>query len=736
MDDLDTIAEGSNTVGERSLNNLDLAAMAPSSISALSSHPHQVIVRGRGKPLDVRIPEGLEDMPLCQVYIDYLQSVRFLKLAASTRDLEARHIRNFFLFMSKTSTGNSVIPVNIFAHYTQWLRKNTDIQGISVTNKVNAVIKPLKELCAADKHSEKDCWHEGFHQMLAHAPAFKTNPQKPIDSLVSLFANCPFDNKSMIESLRLVCCYVIQLYSQQRDELLANKNIDQVIVDFEHCPTIEVPMHHASISQMSPNKSLSALAYGPLLKAVRDSDDVLLVERLYVSFPQPSVIVSPTLSEMKEWLNRWLKKSDKNLVRSMFKYKEKFYAGSSITTLTYAHLLRPSDVEVFCMQSIFASERIQASSLEKLCLDNIVVNKYGVQTGYEKGRRRRTSATATYKRGTLLHDTVETYKAMLLKAQDRLEADSKQLVLPFYESVDSKNGYLSQKNSATSSFFSRLINEESYLHVKLMKDIGEDAIPFLWLIEQVISNNSRVGSELSIYDKALKKWHEEKIGDKPTRKHFVKTKKIGIAPGFIAKSREEMDSGVYVSGRGTDSSSTSDTMVEAELTAHSEKTKINTYKNRSKSPETISSMRNFAAQVGEAMERDAEKIRTFMRRTKVINLEKAKELLGITDVADDYEALISELVVQGSVIGLMGEVQLDNETIVITTELTAALIIAQIRHIDTELSRLRLDDEKKALKVLFHKAYLNAILDEYPQGLRVAGEEMAKQYDFPFASLI
>lgn len=441
---------------------------------------------------------------------------------------------------------------------------------------------------------------------------------------------------------------------------------------------------------------------------------------------------------MKEWLKRWFTFENSSKLKESIRINGKKHAINSLTHLTLSHLIRPSDIEIFCMQCLLASDRIQSSGLERLTLNNIIINRQGLQTGYVKGRRNKSSGTLLYKRNSLLYETFSRYKSTLLSAQQLINAEEKDLALPYYESTASRHGCISDNTSVLSQHFSIYLRNESHALSDIMIKIGQEAAPIFWLLKKIVSKNIISNKEERNYDAAYKAWKKNRQGIKPIRGTYVKSSRIGLAPEFIAKSRVEMDEHTKISRKSErkENLSESDASIDAELTSHSVKTKRNIYKNRSISPEAIGSMRNFAAQVGEAMEKDAEKLRALKSKTSIVTLEDAKEILGIKNSADDYEELINETLELGGKIGLMGEVKIDSKTVVITTKMTAALIISQIRHIDKEIPLLRLDDDKKAIKALLNKSYLLSILSEYPQVLQEEGSTMADTYEFPFSSLL
>lgn len=234
-----------------------------------------------------------------------------------------------------------------------------------------------------------------------------------------------------------------------------------------------------------------------------------------------------------------------------------------------------------------------------------------------------------------------------------------------------------------------------------------------------------------------KKYAKIKKGEKPTRKKFRKISKVGLSVNSIAMSRVSMDQGVLSLKESNSNDKTrNDSFVDSELTAQSTKTKINTYSNRSSSPEQINSMRNFAAQIGDAMESYALKISAEVKKTTFVTIDKVNQILNIPNKLNNIEELSQELKSTNTLIGLLGDFNFEGKTIMITSPITAALIKSRIINIDKQLPDLRLDCNQKAIKAVYQKAFLVAALQEFPEFTKSEGDKLLEDYNFPFASMI
>ncbi len=721
---------------------IDLEEMALRSISVLNHSRYRVVVPiSEAKTIEISIPEDLRQVSFCQVYIAYLQSVKLLSLAYSTRYSEARNISRFFEFLTEIlPLQKFIVPNSIFYIYTQWLKNRTQRTGNSIASCVTASIKPIKWLCNQDDKQDMPYWHDSYYELLANSPAFNRSPQNPTASLFELFPDCPYDNSQLIQSMRLVCCWLVLEFDRQRQLLLDNKKVKGSIDDLAHINTDVVPMRYGIFSGEAgiETKDQVRKHYAVLMKAVIDTEDELLIERMYASCSDPDLEGNPTKESMNAWLKGWFKTNKHDFIKVQRKTNKIPALSFSLMTLTYSHLVRPSDMEVYCMQCIFACDRIQRSGLDSLEIDDIAFTSTGTQTEYKKPRRKRISTTAIYKKNSILSDAIDSYCHTLRDIQPRFSEVEKDKAFPFYESTYSERGMIGGRGKVVDNVFHLLNSPQSFIYKSLLDDCKHDADPFLWLLNNCIKQNEKVRKQEKFFFVSWEMYKKNKTGYKPKRSHYVDQSWVGLSPSYIAQSRVHMEDDFELRSKDGRQSRFDDKVVASELTAHSPETKSNIYNNRSRSPEKIKSMRNFSAQVGEAMERDAEKMKDFLDKTKVIDFVAAKKELGITDAIDDFDGLIEGVVNDGCEVGLTGEIRLSNvhKTIFVTTELTAALIIARIDHIDSEIKRLRQDDDGKALKAIIDKVYLEEVLNQFPDDLIRAGKKITSSYRFPFASLI
>ena len=281
--------------------------------------------------------------------------------------------------------------------------------------------------------------------------------------------------------------------------------------------------------------------------------------------------------------------------------------------------------------------------------------------------------------------------------------------------------------------FFKLLISDSGVSEYLNSELGEEGAPFRWLIKKI--------------------WNHNQLAYKETLQNNIKKKRTGAKPGYakrnnrvvgltadaISMSRKRIDDPVVIKpdeSNETDINKKSttdfnDVCVDSELTAHSPNTKQNKYKNRSNSKESIESEKNFGAQVGDKMVNEASKLNDALKDVELVTLEKVRDILGIKDNKSKVEALLQQVDAD-----LWGGFNHDGKVIIITSEVTAMLLIGYIEHINSELTKLLLDSSLRGQEAQKKIAYLAAILNKFPAHLQRKGKQQLQEYNIPYPSLI
>lgn len=547
----------------------------PTSIVSVSSSKTEVLVDvGQKKLRKVIIPKESE-LSLQLVVIQYLNSVKFKKLEVKTRGNFVRFIDIFLSFIEEQKyLKNTDVPNKVFHEYVQFVNDNTNRTGNSVAATVSAAQIPL-EWYLENTEDKNSHIVSQFTKLLAYAPEIQYSEQNPTPSLAQLFPECPYTDTQIIKSLRLVCCWLLLEYNRHREILLSDDEIQRVLASLDGKSLDERPVAYGSFTTKKTaelNEECQSL-YAPIVNAVLKSGDNVLMERLVESTNHPFSLPL-TEEELKLVLKKVVTLSGEKVISGCFKYKGKAYPVSSIKTVSYRDLIAPSLVEVFATQTFLASERLQASNLDRLKVSDIVGNKRGLQSQHVKGRRskgKQKGLTGVYPPNHLIHDSLINYVDALNKCQPKLHDKDKDKALPYIHSQHIKNGALGLKKEPVSQCFELLTIDGSHTQKTLFEDVSKkDAEPFIWIIRKIIENNMTVNEQDKEYARERHKSKSKREPIKP-RSYFVKSNSISLSTSYIGVSRVVMEGSVSVKERTeTNTETVVDSSVSSQLTNHNE----------------------------------------------------------------------------------------------------------------------------------------------------------------------
>lgn len=686
---------------------------------------HVILVDGKVK---WELPDDMHFQNFLLLYIDYTKRKSFRDLSHETKLNITRVLVTFLNYTIVLIRKYGGVPSDIFSRYTYHIKSTTNKTGNTLNSTVTAMIYILK-LYGGQKEKVYDCeyWIPEFYVMITKAPTFTWEEPNPKQSLSTKY-DLGFTSTEMVESLLLLCCYIINTFDEKRKLLLQNSSLEKAVLESFQISSNNYPTY-ALISDLNhPKYNVSRRLYGELARAIIATDDNWLIERFMHDNPYPDEFL-PDESDIKirrkEWLKRWVNKRTGH-IKTLVTINKKKYRIQTMKTYCMNDLHGLSHEVVFAMQCILACHRIQSSGVDRMNLNDVISNNKGVQFKYFKGRGKKKYATPVLNKGTLPYKTVQIF----LEHFKQQHSGVNPKLIQYHKlrgKTDGKGQIGAKKEGRLDHFFIDLLDENTEVHKHMKAELKEEAAPILAFLKKILANNLMAMKNSPSYG-----------GDK-------KMPHVSLNIDLIARARIEIEDGKSGATEPKENSEydkptfeeKAEKEVGAMLTAHSLETKQSTYENRSRSPEKIKSMRRFAAQVGDAMEQDARAVEELFNKTKVLNLKAVAKLLGIEDTIkeqkDLYGIINQEL---GEVIGDIGDVDIDGKRIVIQTPLTAALILSKIKHIENEIPRLKLDSEKKTLKAQLHRAYLDMLLAEFSSSIIKEGELMSKKYDFPFSSMV
>lgn len=707
----------------------------------------------------LRIPEANQSS-LCQALLHFLLLPKSQKASPKTTEKYCVSFQAFFTFLNKNRYHtNTDIPDFVFPEFIQHLR-DLGKSSNSITAYLSKVTHAVK-VTVKDGASHFDTTTLAlFDRYLARYTPMSAVEYNPNPSMSSLF-NTGFSDTELIQSLRLVCTWILHEHQRQRELLLLQPEVCDKITQLQHHAISSPPLsegrlsygerewgkakkglHHLSLSQLEAHTSLSKATYATLLKSVLAINDNMLLERVAQGLAHPYGQVL-TVNQCREVIRCYFGRNappyfiseDQLLPYSSFKIDGKHTSFSTrvIIDLTFRHLIGPSDVEIFAAQCFFASEREQASNQARKTLADIESNTRGIMGQHAKGRSRSNFVTGLYPPNDVIEVALRYYVDAVTNLQSWLgeaDEDIEDKLFPFQQAV-SRRGIFGTTDNETGRFFTRLCATGTALNAKLLKDISQDAAtPFLTWLSALIKHNNRYHEESLASRREYRRC--ERNGE-PQPKFKTTIGRLSLCPDVIGQSRNYMKISNLVREKGSDAKiNKDDEHTNALLEGHSLTTQRNIYRDRAPR-EAVD--HHFARRVAELMEEDTRKIDQYLKRTQVLNIPEAKRLLGCEDMQDDIQSIIADL---DEEIGLSGEIHHADSTVFVANDLTAALLHLRIEHITSELPALLNDtpSQSKGIDAVATRTYLEKVLARFPQDIQRKGKALSATLDIPFATLI
>ncbi|MBH0093443.1 hypothetical protein [Pseudoalteromonas sp. SCQQ13] len=679
----------------------------------------------RGFSTCVRVPDEINSV-LCDIFMAYLSSPIFAKYAKGTQTNYASYVIYFFNFLSQYQyTNDQRIPNSVLSEFVQYLKSSN--AGSTIIRHSNLFITKVIRHTALDTDNALDSSHkERFWQYLSKAVKIQSVESNPIKSMSAYF-NTGYSDTELIRSLRITCTWILLEHDRQRKLLLDDSKIETQLALLKTFPVDAPPLnagrlYAGNIKKLTKNiikeVKLSQNAYTVLLKSVLKTNDGMLFERVIAGFKHKlgKVLSQDTCQTVIERMFGLGLKSQKAKIVSNIRLPKHIATNQRMVitwmkSLTYRHLIAPSEVEIFAAQCIFASERIQASNQARQTLNDIEFNSDGLQIQHVKNRSKNTYASGIYGHNTLINSALRAYVDSCLSWKQWANNKDGDLLFPYSGSSNTqRRGVIGRYKSSNWSFFELLVTPGTSTNNKLINDVSKnDSEPFIQWLSALIKHNSAVLS---------------KNAEKGC---------LGLSISMIGQSRNYMESSLTVVEKGSDEPLTSDDPnISSSLRGHSLSTRRRIYDDRAPKKSVDY---DFATRVAELMEQDAEKIGQYLKKTKVVNLIEAKQLLGCENVQDDMRAILQEVEAD---IGLTGEIQNGKETIFVANELTAALLYLRISHINNEIPKLLNDTPSysKALNAASKRVYLEKVLSQFPSPIVKAGKMLSQTLNVQFESLI
>ncbi|MFC1626066.1 hypothetical protein ACFL19_00020 [Pseudomonadota bacterium] len=197
---------------------------------------------------------------------------------------------------------------------------------------------------------------------------------------------------------------------------------------------------------------------------------------------------------------------------------------------------------------------------------------------------------------------------------------------------------------------------------------------------------------------------------------------LGIGVKSIAQTRAIVDNQV-ISGR---------------LVGHNRETHENVYRNRTRSSLVNGESATWAADVGNAMKCEAERLFANSEFISVADLKRTLHISDVTNIDDleEVRSIIDAAENDGYVAELTTELKKHGKTYIMLTPWTAALIKGQIQHIDSEIQSYEITNKQKLLQVQTKQMYLSLLLERFSEKTLAEADEILEEYELPYPRMV
>lgn len=360
------------------------------------------------------------------------------------------------------------------------------------------------------------------------------------------------------------------------------------------------------------------------------------------------------------------------------------YVISNLTSINH--------IQTWAFAVLLATEGLQITGLQLLTLDDIketasASGKQTIQFDYVKNRTGPEASLTVAKNSTAVHSNKDRldvfYRAFSCAASQvrnslNFRADGqKKYIFNLSSDPGVFNDFLNRKEGK--KLTKRLLNNDSVLRRELQKVMStQDLQPFLWLLGHI--NQGKGNKTLPV---------------SPIHESFVLIGAINKPNTHLAE-------------------------VRASLSSHTNKTDEDIYLARYPRvvKEKLSNTPAFSFRVAQMMSEFADGINAIQSKNKVLTKQEIKELLGIHHISDAIDT------------GMLGELSLDQMTVYVANNSTAALILRRLDHLKAELPRIvqhQRSDKRLVNDVVKEFIHLSDVLTQFPENLILEGEQYAKK---------
>lgn len=574
-----------------------------------------------------------------------------------------------------------------------------------------------------------------------------TVDRKPKKTFADVFASNYTDDE-IIESLRHVLTWFMRTMSDLRKDYLEyNPDLALELLalfDDGKAPLLNNTIKMAPTGLRSQPKSTQKLAKGngyhlramlnlksevaneSMLFAMRSFNRKLANGERYSTWQIRRELEAQFFSKGK------LRYVQKDVDRTNFlshDYKSPLQEGRKVITvnqnvLPIGAMFTPTLAERRALSWLAASDRIQASSIDKVKLEDVMFdgfNSNGVpsqlQIKYLKSRASRTFVSPIYKRG--IDELFDVYYHFYLLRKNESNFFDK-VDRPGYLMPSKMNKLYMRGNSIgqhTGLPLSLLGMPDTIMYKKCLAEV-DMAKPFLEIMEQAVDGATRYRNSRS-----KQKYYgtdEVELSDR------------SISLDLIAQTRAVMED-------MTDD----DPNVTAESASHSYQTHQEIYLDRSDiSKKPSCNIHRFGADVGDKIYELSKRMKRLAVDEPDYNRARVIEELGLLQTttktlegSSELNEVISKAKTSSLGTGLLEDMSNSSETFIIQDPTIAAIILSYINHLERIKAHLKANGESVSLKLaISHQIYLESLLERFHRKHIRTANDISQELCLPYRS--
>ncbi|MGR0280364.1 hypothetical protein ACUM5Y_15140 [Marinomonas dokdonensis] len=673
--------------------------------------------------------------------IAYLNASVVKSLSKNSRLNIYRAIKLFFCFLYSFKADEEV-SFDCLNGFIQNQRKNSKAGHTTIYQQLH-LLKTCLKWCFSTNNQLSDHTKSLCRQYYIYAPSVQAPEKVPIPPLSRLFAECPYNDTQLLDSLKKLCIWIINHEAHFRREALQLDGIRQLIEGIGRRNIGESPISFASFDFKNASQGEARVLYGAIITEVRNSNNLILKERLVVDIRHPFEENALTEKQLNWVLDRsLLTATDGEPARCRKEYqttqsnKKKSYMIGAFKCFSIRSLLVPTDIECFAMQCLLAGEKMNASSIQNLIIDDVVETPKGIQFQFQKKRRPindQVNMTALHPLGSTIGKTYRQYVGAMKLASDHYNtSDEIKLLSYLVKGANYAQFGFRRFSNASNRYLELLTTEKTHLRHKLLQDFEDKAYelePIFWLLGKIAEQNKKVTVQEAVFAKAYRTNKSLK------RDLFVTEKAIGLNVEFIRQSAIISEDAKSLNSLHL----FNDINVTAQLANHSPSVHNQIYIDRSTAKEKVENDRLFVSRIGALMERDAELMGDLIKETSVLDYNQALEILGLPRADESAQDRISKRIDElGIDTDLMDSFQTNGKKIFLANKMSVALIIKYLEHIRANFDDVLNDDSSRLTKATLAARdyfYFSAILQKFSKEVREQGERYADTLPFSYAKL-